>query len=218
MNKTLKALERIFLIFILGSVLGYVYETILVFFQTGHYESRQGLIYGPFTPVYGIGGVVYYLFFEKVKIRKLPQVFLVSMLLGGTTEYIASLVQEWCFGTRSWDYSYLLFDINGRTSLLHCCYWGIAGILYIKGILPLIEKAENSLEKKFVQNITMVLVIFMTFNISISIMASVRQEQRMNNQAADNKIEAFLDKRYPDERLDRIFSNKKYVRQEMKNE
>ena len=91
MNKTLKTLERIFLIFILGSILGYLYETILVFFQTGHYESRQGLIYGPFTPVYGIGGVVYYLFFEKVKIRKLPQVFLISMLLGGTTEYIASL-------------------------------------------------------------------------------------------------------------------------------
>ena len=64
----------------------------------------------------------------------------------------------------------------------------------------------------------MVLVIFMSFNISISIMASVRQEQRMNNQAPDNKIEAFLDKRYPDERLDRIFSNKKYVRQEIKNE
>ena len=63
MNKTLKTLERIFLIFILGSILGYLYETILVFFQTGHYESRQGLIYGPLTPVYGLGGVVYYLFF-----------------------------------------------------------------------------------------------------------------------------------------------------------
>ena len=80
--------------------------------------------------------------------------------------------------------------------------------------MPLIEKAESSLEKKVVQNITMFLVIFMTFNISISIMASVRQEERINNQAADNKIEMFLDKRYPDERLDRIFSNKKYVRQE----
>ena len=212
MNKTLKTLERIFLIFILGSLLGYLYETILVFFQTGHYESRQGVIYGPFTPVYGIGGVVYYIFFEKVKIRKLPQVFLVSMLLGGTTEYIASLVQEWCFGTRSWDYSYLLFDINGRTSLLHCCYWGIAGIIYIKCILPLIEKAESLLETKLVKNITMILVIFMIFNISISILASVRQEERINNQAANNKIEMFLDKRYPDERLDKIFSNKKYVR------
>ena len=57
------------------------------------------------------------------------------MLLGGITEYLCSYIQEKAFGTISWDYSYLLFNINGRTSLLHCTYWGIAGILYITYIL-----------------------------------------------------------------------------------
>ena len=212
MRKTLKLLERVFLLFILGSILGYIYETILVLFQKGHFECRQGLIYGPFIPVYGIGGIIYYLFFEKVKIRKLPQVFIVSMILGGVTEYLCSYVQEIWFGTRSWDYSYLPFNLNGRTSLLHCSYWGIAGILYIKFILPMIEKMEDKLEMKLVQNATIVLAVFMVFNIAISILAASRQTKRINNKEPNNKIEAFLDERYPDERMDKIFSNKKYVK------
>ena len=51
----------IFWIFIIGSVLGYIFEMIVALFQKGFFESRQGLIYGPFTPVYGIGGIVYYI-------------------------------------------------------------------------------------------------------------------------------------------------------------
>ncbi len=39
---------------------------IVVLFQKGYFESRQGLIYGPFTPVYGIGAIIYYLILRKI--------------------------------------------------------------------------------------------------------------------------------------------------------
>lgn len=84
---------------------------IVVLFQKGYFESRQGLIYGPFTPVYGIGGIAYYITFKLIKTRNKGKVFFVSMILGGLTEYIASYVQEKAFGTISWDYSYLLFNL-----------------------------------------------------------------------------------------------------------
>lgn len=212
MKKILKILEKLFIIFLIGSMLGFIYETILVLLQKGHLESRKGVIYGPFIPVYGIGGIIYYLFFEKVKTRKLPLVFLSSMLLGGITEYICSYVQEIWFGTISWDYSYLPFNLNGRTSLLHCTYWGIAGILYIKCILPLIEGLDNKLDLKIVHVLTIMLAVFMTFDATVSIMAAVRQEERQNNVPTKNVIDVFLDERYPDERMDKIFSNKKYVK------
>ena len=57
----LKELIIIFWLFIIGSIIGYVYEMIVVLVQKGYFESRQGLIYGPFTPVYGIGAIIYYL-------------------------------------------------------------------------------------------------------------------------------------------------------------
>ena len=117
---------KVFWIFILGSLAGYILEMIVAFVQNGYFESRQGVIYGPFTPVYGIGAVLYYLFFKKLKTRNRVKVFFITMVLGGMVEYLCSLLQEKLFGTVSWDYSNLWFNINGRTSLLHCIYWGVA--------------------------------------------------------------------------------------------
>ena len=63
-NKLIKEIMKIFWIFVIGCIIGYITEMIVVFVQKGFFESRQGLIYGPFTPVYGIGAVMYYLFFS----------------------------------------------------------------------------------------------------------------------------------------------------------
>lgn len=72
--------------------MGYVMEVIFNFVRTGEFETRQGLIYGPFAPVYGIGTLVFYLILPKFK--KMWQVFLVSGVLGGVTEYLCSYFQE----------------------------------------------------------------------------------------------------------------------------
>lgn len=59
----------LFWLFVIGSVVGYIYEMIVVLFKKGYFESRQGLIYGPFTPVYGIGAIVYYLTLNLIEKR-----------------------------------------------------------------------------------------------------------------------------------------------------
>ena len=208
-KKILKELITIFLVFIIGSILGYIFEMIVVLFQKGYFESRQGLIYGPFTPVYGIGGIIYYIAFKLIKTKDKRIVFLTSMLLGGITEYLCSVIQEKAFGTISWDYSYLKFNINGRTSLLHCTYWGIAGILYITYIEPFIEKLIQKLDNNWTKIVTVLFSIFMIFNITISCFAADRQSERRKNMDCENKLDVFLDKYYPDEYMDRIFANKR---------
>ena len=77
---------------------------------------------GPFAPVYGIGTLAFYLILPKFK--KMWQVFLVSGVLGGVTEYLCSYFQEKLFGTISWDYSNQLLNFNGRTSILYCIVLG----------------------------------------------------------------------------------------------
>lgn len=108
-----------------------------------------------------------------------------------------------------WDYSYLIFNLNGRTSLLHCTYWGLAGVLYITFIEPLIYKIEKIMENKIAQIVTLIAMFFMLYNISISWVAAERQKDRRYNIEPQNRIEQLLDKYYPDEYLDRIFANKK---------
>lgn len=206
-----KEMVIIFWLFIIGSVLGYIFEMIVVLFQKGYFESRQGLIYGPFTPVYGMGAVLYYLILNNVKTKDKIKIFLITALLGGITEYLCSFIQENVFGTISWDYSTLLFNINGRTSLLHCTYWGIAGVLYIIYIDPLLEKMRQNIDKVNLKVVTIALSIFMFTDISISWLAANRQLARRNNLPPENKLDIFLDEYYPDEYMDAVYANKKEV-------
>ena len=210
-NKLREELTILFWIFIIGSIAGFIFEITVVFFQKGHFELRQGLIYGPFIPVYGIGAILYYVVLNKIKLKNKLQIFLITMLLGGLTEYLCSFMQEKLFGTISWDYSYLPFNIQGRTSLLHCIYWGIGGILYVTYIEPLIEKMREKINKNSIRIITIILAIFMIFDITISWMAAERQIERKSNVEPENKMDLFFDEYYPDEYIDRIFNNKKYV-------
>ena len=206
-----KELTILFWVFIIGSIAGFIFEVTVVFFQKGHFELRQGLIYGPFIPVYGIGAMCYYIVLSKTKIKNKIQIFLITMILGGITEYLCSLIQEKAFGTISWDYSYLPFNINGRTSLLHCIYWGIGGVLYITYIDPFLNKMIDKTNIKAFDLITIILSIFIIFDISISWMAADRQTERKNNIEPENRLDIFLDKNYPDEYMNRIFNNKKDV-------
>ena len=204
-----KELVKIFWIFLIGSFIGYIVEMIVGLVQNGHFVTRQGMVYGPFIQVYGIGLIVYYLIIPKTE-NKL-QVFLTSMLLGGVVEYLFSFLQETIFGTVSWDYSDLFLNINGRTSVLHCIYWGIGGILFIKYVYPLINKIDELYNKKYFRIATSCLVIFIVFDITISSVACQRKIERKEAIPAQGPIDVFLDENFPDERLEEIYSNAREV-------
>lgn len=211
-EKLVEKLIITFWLFILGSILGYIFEMIVVLLQKGYFETRQGLIYGPFIPVYGIGIVIYYLILSKIKIHKKTQIFFATMILGGFVEYVCSYVQEKVFGTISWDYSQLIFNINGRTSLLHCIYWGIAGVLYVTYVEPKIDVLKQWSYKSNRRFVTVIFSIFMIFDICLSFVAANRQTERRENISPNGRLDVFLDTYYSDEYMDRIYCNKKEIR------
>ena len=207
----IQKLTKIFWIFLIGSILGYGIEMIVGLVQNGHFVSRQGLLFGPFIQVYGVGLVAYYLVISNIKKKSYIKIFFITMLLGGIVEYLFSYLQETWFGTISWDYSNLLFNIHGRTSLLHCLYWGIGGVLFVRFILPLIRNLNEWCKNTNFRYITAFLVLFITFDIVMSGMAGSRQLERKNNIAANGYIDNFFDEYYPDEKLEQIYSNAKTV-------
>ena len=207
----IQKLTKIYWIFLIGSILGYGIEMIVGLVQNGHFVSRQGLLFGPFIQVYGVGLVAYYLVISNIKKKSYIKIFFITMLLGGIVEYLFSYLQETWFGTISWDYSNLLFNIHGRTSLLHCLYWGIGGVLFVRFILPLIRNLNEWCKNTNFRFITAFLVLFITFDIVMSGMAGSRQLERKNNIAANGYIDNFFDEYYPDEKLEQIYSNAKTV-------
>lgn len=64
---------KLFLIFIIGCIFGVIYEELILnifrFLINGsfHIETRRGLLYGPFSPVYGFGAVIMALFAKTEK-------------------------------------------------------------------------------------------------------------------------------------------------------
>ena len=54
-------------IFLAGCVIGCLVEMLWCYLNEGFFESRQGLIYGPFSPVYGLGAVLFTLVMYRFK-------------------------------------------------------------------------------------------------------------------------------------------------------
>lgn len=193
----------------IGSIFGFFAEMLYTLAYTRTFIIRKGLIYGPFIQVYGMGAVAYYFL---IKSEKDPmKVFFKGMLLGGALEYLTSFFQEIFFGSVSWDYSGMLLNLNGRTSIQYCIYWGIIGVFFLKAVYPALHKVEKILDKKHVTIISYICILFMSFDIAISCIATDRQNARAEGIPPKNQFEEFLDKTYPDERLDKIFNNRKEI-------
>ena len=207
--KAINLIMKIFWIFVIGSVFGFVIEMLYATIYTRTLVIRQGLIYGPFVQVYGMGAVAYYFLISKFKEPK--EAFFAGMIMGGVLEYLCSFFQEILFGTISWDYSNRFLSLNGRTCLLYCVYWGIIALLFLKIIYPWLKNIEPLIYKRSVRIITVFLMIFMTFDITISALAASRQQERHDNIPPKNDLDVFLDKAYPDELLDRIYNNKREI-------
>lgn len=198
---------KLFWIFFIGCFLGVVIETIWCLIKLGHFESRQGLVYGPFNLVYGLGAVAMTLVFSRMRKTNFLIVFFLGALLGGVYEYVCSMVQQALTGTVSWDYGEYAVNLNGRISLLYCIFWGILAVLWCKVLYPFISTLIEKIPNKIGIILTWVLLVFMIFNSVISTMAVYRMKNRSKNIPPSNKIEQLLDERFNDERMKRIYPN-----------
>lgn len=203
---------QVVILFVVGCVFGTYWEEIMhlvtSFFETGRpiYESRRGLVYGPFSPVYGIGAVLIYLIFYLPRVKGWV-CFAGGAVFGGVLEYVLSVLQEWIFGTRSWDYSDRLMDIGGRTTVPYMIVWGALVFLVARWICPFIDQACRKVAEKKLQWVCVGLAAFLVFDICVSVAAVWRQTERRMGDPADTRVERILDRRFPDERLQKIYSN-----------
>ena len=79
---------KVALICIAGSFAGVVVEILWCLFRNGYIESRSGLVYGPFNPVYGIGAVVMTLALYRYRNRSSSISFFGGAVVGSVIEYL----------------------------------------------------------------------------------------------------------------------------------
>ena len=206
--------DKLFWLFMITSCLGAYYEEILNLLKTYKltgkwiYLVRRGVFYGPFSPIYGIGTILFIVILGREK-RPIIKTFLYSTLLGGSFEYLISFLQEFFLGTTSWNYKNQFLSINGRTTIPIMIGWGILGVILIHVIYPIISNFLEQLSYKPAKIITILSVILMSLNIFISWGALIRQTLRRNNIKPITCFGEYFDKSFPDERIKQVFNNMK---------
>lgn len=147
MKKISDKISVLFWCFVIFSILGMITEMIFCYATTGVIESRQGLVWGPFCPIYGVGACIAIVSLQNIKDNNI-KLFIYGAILGGVVEYILSYMLEAMYGTRFWDYSYLKYNLNGRICFLYSIFWGILAIIVIKKITPIINNIIKKMHKK----------------------------------------------------------------------
>ncbi len=195
-------------LFLIAAFLGDIIETIFCRLTTGVWMSRSSLVWGPFSIVWGFGAVLLTAVLYKYRDRSDRYVFLVGTVAGGAYEYICSVLSELVFGTVFWDYSHLPFNLGGRINLLYCFFWGIAAVVWLKGIYPRLSGWIEKLPMSVGRAGTWIIVVFMLVNMAVSALALARYTERVNTGApAENALETLLDQRFPNERMERVYPN-----------
>lgn len=198
---------KMFLICFMGSFVGVVVELIWCLLKNGYLESRAGMVYGPFNPLYGFGALALTSALYKFRNRNGWISFFGGFFVGSFAEYFCSWGQEFVLGSRSWDYSNVPFNINGRICLLYSVFWGILGYFWIKCIYPAVSMLILKIPDRAGKIITWLLFAFFVFDAVVSLIAMFRWSQRLSGVAASNWFWEFIDMRFTNERMSKIYAN-----------
>lgn len=150
-----------FLLFLIYSILGWIMESTYVFIKNKKFVNR-GFLLGPYCPIYGFGAIIIILYLNQYK-DNLLTVFIMSMVLCSILEYVTSFLMEKLFNTRWWDYSNKKFNLNGRICGYNSLLFGIASIVVLYLINPLVTDIIKYLNTTALCIISSIgLIIFLT--------------------------------------------------------
>lgn len=203
--------RRLLWLFMAGSVLGFIAEGVWHYLHHGCWESHTATLWGPFCIIYGCGAVVMFLVAGQLQGRPLWVQFTVFALAGSAVEYAGSLFQELAFGTRSWDYSAHFMDLGGRVSLKMTLLWGAAGLLAMHALLPVLLRGIARLRLEQHKWLCRAVAVLMCLNLLATCAALGRWESRQQLQPPANRVEAYLDRRWDDARMQQRFPNMVFV-------
>ena len=186
-------LFNLFWIFVVCCVLGLAIETAYHFavVDPGHYQDRAGLLFGPFSPIYGFGAVLMTVALNRFHDKNVVLIFLVSAVIGGAFEYLTSWFMQFAFGIVAWDYSGTFLSIDGRTNGMFMAMWGVLGVIWIKLLLPWMLKIVNLIPWNWRYAVTTVCAALMIADGGLTLLALDCWYQREAGRAPDNAIEEF---------------------------
>ena len=177
MKKRLEKIKNLMIFFICFSFIGWIYE-VAIYLIDDHIFVNRGVLFGPWLPVYGFGGIIIYSLFNKlkdkpIKIEKInirPLILfiymsLISAIVELLTTYICDLIKfDW---RKLWVYNNFM-NFQGRIALMPSIKFGLIGLLGIYIIVPIIDKFNN-INEKSVKIISYAIILLFVIDVIVHI-------------------------------------------------
>lgn len=125
-------------IFIIYAFFGWCTEVSYAALDTGKFVNR-GFLNGPYCPIYGCGIVIVVTILTPLK-ENLLLLFVGSVLLTTTLEFLTGYILEKAFHNKWWDYSDKPFNVKGYICLKFSILWGLACTFVMEILHPAISK------------------------------------------------------------------------------
>lgn len=209
---------NLFWVFFVCSVLGLILEEVwhMVVVDPGVYQDRAGMLFGPFSPIYGFGAVLMTIALNRFYKKNPLIIFLVSALIGGAFEVFVGWFMQTSFGVVSWSYSHIrLFGMpdpiavltGGRTCTPFACMWGLGGLIWIKVLLPRLLKLINMIPWKRRYSATVILTAVMLIDGVMTLQSLDCWYQRVNGTIRNIPVAQFYDKHFDNEYMENRFQS-----------
>ena len=195
------------IIFLMASVLGLVLETVFTLITMGVLQSRVGLVWGPFSPLYGCGAVLLTLALWPIRKRPWWCAFLLAAAVGGLLEQLTGWGMEHFMHAVSWSYLHLPDHLSQWVAWRFLVMWGALGTAWCKLIMPeLIYRIGDPTTTRQMAVVGL-LTAFMALDILMTLMCFYRATQRMRDIPPGNPFEVYVDTHFDDRFMADTFEN-----------
>lgn len=157
--------------FLIYSIFGFIIETTLkTFFMPG---MNNGILYGPWIPVYGFGTVLIIIImrtvFNRVKAPRFIKILLMFVLVGiilSLLEYLGGVLIQIIFNKKFWNYSHFKYNLGPYISLEMSLVWTVFSFILVYIIKPKVDK----LIKKIPLPVTVLVSVIFLIDIFITVL------------------------------------------------
>ena len=155
----------LFLLFMTGCLVGWVYEEIFYWITEGLLRNR-GILYGPWLPIYGVGALGIY---AMKPLKEHPVLlFLLCALVTGVVEYLIGFASIRFFGMRLWDYRGMFWNIDGIVCLRSVLSFAVMGLVFHYLLEPAAERMVSRINPKTIHAVCSFLLLLLTADCILS--------------------------------------------------
>lgn len=202
---------QIVIIFFVGCMAGLLIEEVWMLATSGLTESRVGLVWGPFSPLYGFGAALLTIlsFALRRAHARAWQVFLASAVVGGVLEQLAGWSMSALFDAESWTYLHLPDHITQWVAWRFLVMWGVLGLVWCRSVMPrLLYQIGMPTARRQVIFVALV-ATYLVADIAMTLVCFDRKAERDAGVPPSNPFEEWVDTNYSDEFIAGRFQNLK---------